>query len=151
MRTDTCQDDETPGIDMAPMIDCVFLLLIFFIVAATIRKKHMELPIELPSTGSAIEKKADDQTLVVSVVSRDGGVSYALTTVGERTRSGGGAQEYLTLQPLIEALKQSAEELPDRAVRIDADVGVPYGSVAQVVDHLEVYGLRRIALRTRDR
>jgi len=149
MKTDFGDDDAT-NVDMAPMIDCVFLLLIFFLVAATIRKKHNELPIELPPAGSAQVKKASDETLVVSIFKEGGEVSYAVSTVGEKTKTGGGQNERVKFNKLIETLKTKATENINRDVRIDCDSKIPYGKLAQVIDHLELYQLHRIGLRTSD-
>ena len=42
------RDDEGIEVQMAPLIDCVFLLLIFFLVATTLKKINNELPLVLP-------------------------------------------------------------------------------------------------------
>lgn len=150
MRLRTGIDDDTPSLDMTPMIDCVFLLLIFFLVAATIRKKHQELPIELPSSGNSIAKKAPDDTVVVSLFRERDQVVYAFSTIGEMMATTGGAREVVTWQQLVNKLRDAAVANPGRAVRIDADHSVPYGKVAQLVDHCELYRLRRIGMRMRD-
>jgi biopolymer transport protein ExbD len=144
-------DDETPLVDMAPMIDCVFLLLIFFLVAATIRKKHNELPIELPAAENAIAKKADDSTLVISVYREGTAIRYAMTTVGEKTQTGGGGiRETVTFNKLLSKMKEKRMESPSRMVRVDADKDIPYGKVSQVIDHLELYQFEKVGLRTLD-
>lgn len=145
------KDDELPSIDMTPMIDCVFLLLIFFLVAATIRKKHNELPIDLPSSGNAVVKKAKDNTIIISIVKAKGNdVLYAFSTMGDTMTTTGGAREMKTLQQLVTSIKEAAVSDPNRKARIDADQGVPWGKVSQVIDHLEMYQIRRIGFRTSD-
>ena len=47
MRIDI-QEDDGIEVQMAPLIDCVFLLLIFFLVATTLKKIEKEVPLELP-------------------------------------------------------------------------------------------------------
>ena len=42
------RDNPDPGIDMTPMIDCVFLLLIFFMCAATMSKVDFTPEVRLP-------------------------------------------------------------------------------------------------------
>lgn len=145
------KDEDLPSIDMTPMIDCVFLLLIFFLVAATIRKKHNELPIDLPSSGNAVVKKAQDNTIIVSIVKAKGDdVLYAFTTMGDTMTTTGGAREMKTWQQLVTSIKEAATADPNRKARVDADQGVAWGKVAQVIDHLEMYQIRRIGLRTSD-
>ncbi len=145
------EPDQTPTIMMEPMIDVVFLLLIFFLVSATIRKKHSELPLELPHLTGAKTEKDPDNTVVVSIMpTSGGGIHYRCTTVGEALRSTGGAREDVTLQELVTKLRVAAKQKPGRKVRIDADSAVPYHVVSQVIDHCELYRLTTIGLRTHD-
>ena len=58
---------EEPKIDMTPMIDAVFLLLIFFMISATLGRKESDLGITLPGTmeqGAALEMP-DEQVIEV--------------------------------------------------------------------------------------
>jgi len=63
------KDDEEIEIDMSPMIDMVFLLLIFFLVASTIIDE--KVPIQIPTATYA--KVPDDTTgrAVISVNEKD--------------------------------------------------------------------------------
>ncbi len=65
MRLDTKHADEDIEVDMSPMIDMVFLLLIFFIVASVVIDE--KVPIKIPK--AAYAKVPEDTTgrLVVSV------------------------------------------------------------------------------------
>lgn len=145
------EPDTTPGIMMEPMIDCVFLLLIFFLVSATIRKQHSELPIDLPDIPEAEIKKDPDDALIISVMPSDErGFHYRLTTVGAAQRSAGGSREDVTLNELITDLRRAAHEKPGRKVRVDADNAVPMHVVSQILDHCMLYRLTDVGLRTRD-
>ncbi|HAI14204.1 MAG TPA: biopolymer transporter ExbD, partial [Phycisphaerales bacterium] len=61
------RDDDSLEVQMAPLIDCVFLLLIFFLVASTLRKIDKELPLELPEIAASIEVQQPPDMAVVSV------------------------------------------------------------------------------------
>ena len=150
MRADR-GEEETPLVDMAPMIDCVFLLLIFFLVAATIRKQHQEFPVELPAGETAVDKKAEDETLVITVFRQGEQIQYAMTTIAERTKSGGGAREVMTWQQLVDGIEKRGKEKLDRSVRIDADSSIPYGRVSMILDHLALNDLKTVGFRTRGR
>lgn len=82
------RDDETPAvqfgppggsddeIDMTPMIDCVFLLLIFFIVTATFAlQKSLEIPppdqTDKPKKARTIEEIEKDESCVVVRIEKD--------------------------------------------------------------------------------
>ena len=47
--------DSLGDVQMGPLIDCVFLLLIFFLVTATMQKPHKELDLQLPNSAAARE------------------------------------------------------------------------------------------------
>lgn len=144
-------DDESPDVNMTAMMDCIFLLLIFFLISAAIKKKHEELPIELPHAADSDTVVPNNDTLVISMVNRGRGqIEYAMATVGQQLRSTGGAREMVTFQELIVALKKAAAEKSDRKVRLDIDVTIPVDKVVQVTDHLKLYQLRQVGLRMRD-
>lgn len=155
MRTNLGQEEE-PEVQMAPMIDCMFLLLIFFLVTASIRKKHMDLPIDFYNGEKVEQKKDPDDTLIVSLVKSSDpkqplNVEFALSTVGEQMKSSGGQREMKTLDQLRRELAVKAQQKPNRRVRIDSDVKIPFQRIAQVLDFCKVYGLTDIGLRTRDK
>ena len=61
-------DDSDPEPDLSPMIDCVFILLIFFIVTATFVEED-GLAVNRPEDASAAQA-SDNQTLVL-VIKKD--------------------------------------------------------------------------------
>lgn len=54
------QADPEASIDMTPMIDCVFLLIIFFMVSATMSKVDMTPEVKLPIAPKAAKPEDDD-------------------------------------------------------------------------------------------
>ena len=44
------KDDVKAAVDMTPMIDCVFLLLVFFMVSTTFNKQEADISFALPGT-----------------------------------------------------------------------------------------------------
>ena len=63
------QQKEEGEIDLTPMLDVVFIMLIFFIVTATF-VKEMGLDVNTPDKSQNV-KDADKQSIVVQVTSRD--------------------------------------------------------------------------------
>ncbi|MDA3959200.1 MAG: biopolymer transporter ExbD [Planctomycetota bacterium] len=133
MRSDF-DDGEQVGVDMAPLIDCVFLLLIFFLVATTMKRIDEELPLDLPEAAAAIEVTKATDMLVFSIDA---------TGLIHRNADPIGATE------LIEIVKQQAADDPDMRIRIDADRQTPYEAVLRVIDTCMFYGLKNIGLHTR--
>ncbi len=56
-----------PQIQIAPMIDCVFLLLIYFMVSATLEKQEADLSFQLPGTVEQTEavEMPDEQIIEI--------------------------------------------------------------------------------------
>ncbi len=51
-RKASAPEPDEPGMDISSMIDCVFLLLIYFIVCTTVQKRETDLNMTLPSMAS---------------------------------------------------------------------------------------------------
>lgn len=134
MRTEL-PDDNDAEVQMSPLIDCVFLLLIFFLVATTLKKLDRELPIELPEAVRAVEAPADPSTLVIGVDSL--GRPYldgAIVTPGV----------------LLDRLNEVMNTNPDRKIRIDADRDTDFQDVVHILEALNVRNLANVTVRVDD-
>jgi biopolymer transport protein ExbD len=120
---------------MAPLIDCVFLLLIFFLVGATLKKAHKELEVELPASSAAIKTKSEADTLIIEVT-RDGTVHMESEPMSQRL--------------LLKRIREAAEAVPGRRVRIDADRATAFLHICHLLDLLQFEGLNNVGVRTRD-
>ncbi len=72
-------DDTDPEPDLSPMIDCVFILLIFFIVTATFVEED-GFSVNRPEDSSSAQVANDDQTLVL-VIDKDNRIQHNGRTV----------------------------------------------------------------------
>lgn len=63
-RLDTGDSAEVP---MSPLIDCVFLLLIFFLVTSMLKRKEMLIPIQLPDQTAAVADTPEDNILIIGL------------------------------------------------------------------------------------
>jgi biopolymer transport protein ExbD len=141
MRIRDDEDDETPEVNMAPLIDCIFLLLIFFLLTSTIQKQDddrqktiQQLALELPESGAAADAPAQAEPLVISIDSA--GKFYV-----KSNRVG--------LEELHRILREAAPK--KTKVRIEGDRRAQFEHIAHVIDLCEFEGLREIAVRTRDK
>lgn len=121
-------------VQMAPLIDCVFLLLIFFLVATTLKKHEPELPVELPFSGASVLAAKEQGQLVLG-----------LDREGNRYIGG----ERITTEMLHRALRERAAADPGQKVRIDADRDARYAELIEMVEMCQFEGLRNIAFHTR--
>lgn len=119
---------------MAPLIDCVFLLLIFFLVATTLKKIDEELPLTLPDGRSSVEVQQPDDYLIVSI-DRDG--AFYLN----------GAPVSITM--LQQGIREHARDNNDLKVRVDAHASLPFQNVMEVLDMLRFEQLHNIGVKTR--
>lgn len=125
------QDFEIP---LIPMIDCLFVLLVFFLVATTLKKTEKELPLQLPESGVAIDTEQKSDTLVLGL-GRD----------GQRFFAG----EPVTTEVMHQRLAAAAAANPARRIRLDADVATPYAAVIETVEMCEFNGLRNVGFHTK--
>ncbi len=99
------QEEEAP-VNLMPLIDMVFLLLIFFLVATSIHKEERDLRVLLPEAGADAPLSAESNAVVVNI-RQDGTI-----LVG---------QEQYSPQRLSTMLHTLAANQPGRKVLIRAD------------------------------
>ena len=122
---------DTPEITLTPLIDVVFLLLIFFMVSTTFERRS-ELSIELPEASA--DADAPEETVIDVVLDAGGSVTVDGEALTE-TRA----------DALRHALANAAKGL-DRApqVVVSADARTPHQSVITVLDAARQAGLYRL-------
>lgn len=126
---------EEPEISMSPLIDCVFLLLIFFLVSSMTKSKNKDIAIDLPTSEAAIKIRPDDKQAVVGL-DREGNFYWE--------------GQLSTTNLLLEELRTICIENPERRIRIDMDKETPFGRFVQVMDACQFYNLSNIGIRTYD-
>ena len=125
---------ESTEVQMGPLIDCVFLMLIFFIVIAVTKKSIKELGIQLPAPGAAVaEVKPKDRDLVIRVT-QDGVIYVGSTEVRK--------------QGLLDAIRSARAASPDTKVRFELDRRARVEHLMPIWDHLIHYGLTTWGIRT---
>jgi biopolymer transport protein ExbD len=108
------------SINMTPMIDVVFQLIIFFLVTSHFAKQEAHLPLPLPAADSSEAAKNDEAPRLVINVTADGMLLFA-------GRS-------LTAEELQQQLSRRINDLgKDVEVRIRADRSVPYRHIEPVL------------------
>ncbi|HMN95817.1 MAG TPA: biopolymer transporter ExbD [Phycisphaerales bacterium] len=118
------------GIDMSPLIDCVFILLIFFIVT-TVFVDETGVEVDRPQATSAVRL---EKASILIALTEAGEVVYGGREIG----IGG-------VQPLVRRMLQT-EELP---VIIQADAGSNSGMLIRIVDEAKLGGASKVSVATR--
>jgi biopolymer transport protein ExbD len=117
-------------IEMLPLIDIVFLLLIFFIFAMLSMAVHRGLRVDLPLSTTA---EIDKQLLVSITVKSDGSVYLDKVPVD--------------LDDLKAALQAKSRQEKVSGVLLFADRNLSYQALFQVLDRIRSAGLSRISLQ----
>ncbi len=124
------QPVKTARIEMLPLIDIVFLLLVFFIYAMLSMAVHRGLPVNLPSSKTV--KIHKDLTLSVSI--RSDGTVYL-------------DKERLSLKDLEGSLRKKTRDRRETGILLFADRNLPYQKLFRVLDQIRTAGLTRISLQ----
>lgn len=128
-RNLTADDNENVEINLSPMIDMVFILLIFFIVT-TVFVEETGVEVNKPEASAAIQ--LEKNSILIAVTS-DNKVVYGGREIGV---SG--------VAPIVKRLTQS-EDLP---VIIQADEGASHGVFARVYGEAKGAGAEKINFST---
>ena len=121
--------DETMELQIAPLIDCVFQLLIYFMVSASLHKTEADLGISLPGTvmQSRVVKMPDEQIIEIDAT---GHVQLNGKEYDSPTR-----QEMPQLTAMLIRYRQAAEMAKNTAlVTIQADDNTVHQRVVDVLN-----------------
>ncbi|XOB62709.1 ExbD/TolR family protein [Campylobacterota bacterium DY0563] len=120
---------ETIAPNLTPMIDVVFILLIFFIVSSVFKKEELALILDLPSS-EAQEVEIEPKQISLEI-SKDEFAIYG---------------KVVSLEELDKHLSKVTDKNKNIIVRIDKNV--VYGKVVKVLDSLQKYSLNNLSLIT---
>lgn len=120
---------EPLGLDLTPIIDVVFILLLFFMVTSVFKKDELALILDLPNA-NAKEMKVDEEQVFIELNKN----KLAIKGIE------------VSFESLEDNLK--AIENKQKAVIVRIDKKVEYERVIKVLDLLQRYDLTNLALIT---
>ena len=116
------------AIDIAPMMDMVFILLIFFVVTSTFtRETGVDVTKPQAQTAGALNKEN-----IMIAITREGTVH-----INERQ---------VDLIALKDVLQQTVSKAPDREAVIIADEGSETGTLVRVIDICTLAGVKKVSI-----
>lgn len=122
-------------VDLTPLIDIIFILLIFFLVTASFdQSSEQSVEVELPEGSAAGEVNVDEELTIF--IEEDGEVSLLIGDNALATDLAAGE--------LTGRLRALNEELGARPVFIRGDENVRYGEVVRVLDACRDAGFRKV-------
>ncbi len=117
------------AVNLTPLIDCVFLLLIFFLVASRIADEEPQLDLDLPNVSEALPAIFEPQELIVSI---DAEGRFFV------------AGEFRQIEQVEQLLRRSYEANPlSQSVIIRADRRVNWETVAQAMALCKKVGIQQ--------
>ena len=111
--------EKEPGFQMAPMVDIIFLLLIFFIAASVYSQWESKLEIKVPTAKSSIERPRFPGEAIINI-DKDGRFFLNSTE--------------FTPERLKHVLTKLSETYPNQPVVVRADKQAPSRYLIQVID-----------------
>ena len=120
----------TPIINLTPMVDVLFLVLLFFLITSSFIEQP-NIKLELPSTKYASTSKLEERVLTIS---QDGKLFFQ--------------KEPVEREDLVSVLKNAFSKQDDKTLVMRADKNVPYGVIIDVMDAAKGAGLKRIVAPT---
>jgi biopolymer transport protein ExbD len=125
------QLDEPPAVNLTPMIDVVFLLIIFFMVAAKFTELERKLGLRVPSVATSTPLAPAPRKRVINVY-QDGRITID--------------RESVTLEQLINRLGKARSQYRGLGVLIRGDAGVRYQRVADVLAACRQAGVAELGI-----
>lgn len=123
------REPEKARIEVIPMIDIVFFLLVFFMISTLSMTVNRAVPVNLPKAASA--QKDVRETLHITVT-KEGEIFLNKAPVA--------------LQDIAPQVKVDLEKNPDLLAIISADDQAFHGIIVDVMDEIRLAGVSRLAI-----
>lgn len=125
------EDGEETGIDLAPMLDFVLNLLIFFIITAAF-SKELGLTLSSPNNEKQQQQKNDDNGTLFIAVHANGDISID--------------QRLIDKDAVQANVERFHAEKPAGPVVVVANTHAPVGTVVTVMDRVRLGGVRNVSI-----
>lgn len=124
---------KTVRVEMLPLMDVVFLLLVFFIYAMMSMAVHRGMKVELPASETAELERAESLALTVRA---DGSMFLDREPVSIDD-----------LEFKLKAKNSGVDVLNAPALQVFADEAISYRELYKVLDKIKLAGIRKISLQ----
>lgn len=121
-----------PRIEIIPMIDTMFFLLVFFMIATLSMTMQHGMPVNLPEASSTTDKVTEPVSLTIT---ENEDVYYN--------------KELISIDELRTRLLGLIQTTADPTIVINADEHVEHGLVIKVMDIVRLTGIHNMAIATK--
>lgn len=122
-----------PVLPLAPMVDVLFLLLIFFMTASVFREQELQIDVALPTAEMAQPPATTATQITISLTADD------RIYLGPRE---------LTLAALRRTLAELVRDFPDEVVVVRGDQASSFGLAVKVMDAAQLAGVTNVSVAT---
>ena len=126
IKSTSPESDGGAAIELTPIIDMVFLLLIFFLVATTFQQTEREMQIALPDTESGGPISVSLKEIIVNVTSQ--GVIIV-------------AGREVSTDDLRTIITQAVDQNPGQKVTVRGDKSASYEAIVRALDVVKASGV----------
>lgn len=133
------KEDVKPSIPIAPMIDCVFLLLIYFLVSASLEPQEADIRFQLPGTVEQTEalEMPDEQIIEIS--------DEGQVVVNEFAYDSPVSPRFVELTAMLMRFKEAADaNKSDALVTIAPSDGTNHQVIIKVMDACSRAGIEGV-------
>ena len=120
-------------VSLTPLVDIIFLLIIFFLVSSTFEKGEQKLAIELPSTRGG-QKVVDSPESWALLIDQEGRFYWN--------------ESELTFEELERRLRRNKARKDKVQILVKADGRVEYSKVASLLGILSEFDYRKLSFKT---
>lgn len=130
---------------LSPLIDCVFLLLIFFLVTSMIKRYERQIPVRLMDRTAAVSMTATEPAQALGI--DESGALYR--SVARNSRGAVQFERVDDAQVYLNDLL--AVHGPSLPLELVVERDTPFQRVIRTLDEIERLGFERVTTRVRDR
>src|SRR5512132_3477164 len=123
------RDIKKARIEIIPMIDTIFFLLVFFMISTLSMARYSGLPVNLPKAATGQQTPNESAALTIKP---DGTVAID--------------KQGVPREKIRDVLKSRLAENPDLLVLINGDERVEHGVVVEIMDAARQAGVARMAI-----
>lgn len=123
------RDISKARVEIIPMIDVIFFLLVFFMISTLSMTINRGLPVNLPKAATSQKQLQESANITI-------------TQSGKLFLN----KEPVALAEIRERVKLMLSGKPGLLVIIKADDQVPHGAVVDVMDEVRIAGISRLAI-----
>ena len=126
--------DEQPALNLTPMIDVTFLIVIFFLVGTQFKEDEKVIDVDLPQVASAGPSTPAPEKRIVNVA-EDGVITLD--------------QQVVTLEQLTDRLKTARDEYSDLGVMVRGHSAGQFQGVASALSAVRAAGIKDMEIAVR--